>query len=343
MRVTKKSLETFVEAVFAHHKLDSDQIRYVTDNLVWCDLVGRSNHGVERLPILTRRVRKGLFTSPCRPRLEKLSDSMARLDGDNGLGHFIAAKAMEYAVKMARETGVGMVGVKNSNFLGAAGYYINQAAESGMVSLVMSNSFPKVAAVGGVKAVLGTNPLAFGAPRKNGRALILDMSTAAIAGSTIREKLKSGEMLPEGIAIDAAGQPIRDPAAINQGALLPAASGKGFGLALMVELLAGVLTGAGISTQVGSMYKDFDRGGDNGHFMIAIDVEKWMSRDEYYARFETMAEMVLGSGSEGEVRLPGMTRWKHFDDNMKNGIQFEPTILVALEKLASECGIPTLG
>lgn len=342
MRVSKTSLKRFIAAAFSVHNLDAAQMASVTDNLVWCDLVGRHNHGVERLPILMKRLEHGLISTPCTPEFNKLSTSVGRLDGNNGFGHYVAATAMQHAIDLARGAGIGAVGVNNSNFLGAAGYYAHLAAEQGMISLVMSNSFPKVAAVDGVKAVLGTNPLAFGAPRKNGKALIVDMSTASVAGSTIRQAIKTGEKLPEGTAIDASGQPIVDPSQLNQGALLPAAGGKGFGLALMVEILAGVVTNAGMSHEIGSMYADFDRGGANGHFMLAIDIEKWMPMTEYHARFETLARTVLGGSDVNPTRLPGMARWECYKDNLANGIPLEASTHEALDAMASTYNIQTL-
>jgi len=317
--------------------VDEAQIHSVTDNLIWCDLVGRRNHGVERLPILMQRVRKGVINCPCELKFEQLTEPMARLDGDNGFGHHVSAAAIDRAVELAREHGVGIVGVRGSNFFGAGAYYVNRAAERGMISLALSNSFPKVAAIGGFKTALGTNPFAFGAPRRDGRALMVDMSTAALAGSTIRELIKSGGDLPAGSAIDADGQTIIDPAKVSQGTLLPAAGPKGFGLAIMVEMLSSVLTGAGMSHQLGSMYNNLEEGGHNGQFFMAIDVKRWMSEDEYYGRFETLAAMILASGPDGKVRLPGDSRWACYNDNIVNGIVLEPATRKAIEILAREC------
>lgn len=335
VRIPRLKLEQFVLKALATARVDKHQAQALTDNLIWCDLVGRTNHGVERLPILVERLQKGLINSPCLPQLGRVAKSLANLDGNNGFGHFVAAKATDHAIDIAKETGVGIVCVNNSNFFGAAGYYVNRAAERGMASIVLSNSFPKVAAAGGVTPVLGTNPFAFGAPRKSGRALIFDMSTASVAGSSIREKLKLGQVFSNPIAVDRMGNPISNPAEIGDSALLPMAGAKGFGLAIMVEVLSGVLSGAGIAAQVNSMYKNFDNSGANGHFILVIDIEKMMPLDTFYHRLEMMEDMILNDPSKN-LRIPGMARWECFDDSITNGIPLAKSTIDALETLASQ-------
>jgi ureidoglycolate dehydrogenase (NAD+) len=214
-----------------------------------------------------------------------------------------------------------VVGVRNSNFFGAGAYYVNMAADAGMIGLAMSNSFPKVVAHGGLKPVLGTNPFAFGAPRKDGDHLLFDMATSALAGSTVREHMDKGTPLPEGLAIDQDGNPITDPAKVAAGALLPFGGPKGFGLALMVELLAGVLTGAGIGDGVASMYNDFTRNGGNGHALIALDVSRWMPMEDYFTRFEGLVTLLKASGEN--VLLPGEVRWQHWRDAEAHGIEVD--------------------
>ena len=336
MRIDAQDLTEVSRGILIASGVDAVQARTVTENLIWCDMVGRRNHGVERLPILLKRVAKGLIKCPCKPEFETVSPSMARLQADQAFGHHAGAVATDKACDLAREHGMGAVGVTNSNFFGAGAYYANLAAQRGMISLVLSNSFPKVAAPGGLRSVLGTNPFAFGAPRRNGQALLVDMSTASVAGSTVREKMAKGERFPEGIAIDAAGEPITDPAQVMAGTLLTAAGAKGYGLALLVEILSGVLTGAGITHQVASMYKDFDQSGQNGHFILALDVSRWMAMDEYFTRTDFLMQALSESGEDGSVRMPGDSRWAHYRDSLDNGIQLETSTLASLEQLASE-------
>lgn len=320
-------------------EVDEPQIQAVTANLVWSDLVGRHNYGVERLPVLLERVRKGVINRSCRPQFTSLSDSVQLLIGDDGFGHYVCELAVDRAIQLAREHGVGVVGVRDSNFSGTGAYFVHKAAVAGMISQVSSNSFPKVAPHRGTKAVLGTNPFAFGAPRRNDRSLMVDMSTAAIAGSTIREYVRKGRPLPEGLVIDADGNPVTDPKKGNAGTLLPFGEAKGYGIALMVEILSGVITGAGVSHGVKSMYKNFEESAHIGQFFFVMDVLRWMPLETYYERLEGLIGLLKAGGSPDDVQLPGENRWRSFASNSANGIQLEAPTLKALTKIAKECSV----
>lgn len=339
MRIQPSDLKVFCADLLRASGVDAAQVKTVTENLIWCDMVGRRNHGVERLPILLEHVAAKTIHCPCVPKFEALSDALQRLDADQAFGHHAGRLATDRACDLANEHGIGVVGVTNSNFFGAGAYYTNVAAEQGMVSLVLSNSFPKVAAPGGVQAFLGTNPFAFGAPRRDGRALLVDMSTGSVAGSTVREKAAKGEQFPDGVAIDADGQAIHDPNQVMTGTLLPAAGAKGFGIALLVEILSAVLTGAAISRQVGSMYKQLERSGNNGHFMMAMDVSRWMPIDAFYDRMDILSQFAAASGDAGAVRLPGEARWSMYDESLENGILIESHTESRLSTLAQELSV----
>jgi len=249
---------------------------------------------------------------------------------------------MDAAIDLAREAGVGVVGVRNSNFFGAGSYYVERAASRGMIGFAMSNSFPKVAAYGGVKSILGTNPFAFGAPRAGGRSLLVDMATAASAGSMVRRYAEEGRALPEGIAVDAHGAPITDPNEVEQGSLLPFGGAKGWGLMLMVEILAGVITGAGVGPGVKSMYKDFENGGRNGFLFLALDIERFMPLDAYHARMEELVVLLRSSGdsdSNLQVLYPGEARWGAMERSDREGIFLNERTVGALDELAQKSGV----
>ena len=144
----------------------------------------------------------------------------------------------------------------------------------------------------------------------------------------MREHIEAGTPLPEGLAIDAMGQPITDPQKVNDGALLPFGGPKGFGLSLMVELLAGVITGAGVGDGVASMYNDFSRSGDNGHFVLALDIARFMPLESYHARFDGLVAMLKASG--GHVLLPGEVRWENWRDALANGVEVDDAKWAAL-------------
>jgi ureidoglycolate dehydrogenase (NAD+) len=337
MRFAEPALTKFIRDLFVAHGSDRQQADAAARHMVWCEMVGRNNFGLERIPILVKRMKAGVLDAKSAMSFEKLSPSIERLDAGGGLGFAAAERAMARAIELAAEHGAGVVGVRNSNFFGAGAYYVNMAASRAMIGLALSNSFPKVVAHGGLKPVLGTNPFAFGAPRKNGDHLLFDMATSALAGSTVRKHIARGIPLPEGLAIDGEGKPITDAAKVMGGALLPFGGAKGFGLSLLVEILAGVITGAGVGDGVASMYSDFARGGGNGHFMLALDIKRWMSLDDYHARFDGLVAAIKASGET--VLLPGEVRWQNYRDSIANGIAVDPAIWTEAAGIAAAAGI----
>ncbi len=339
MRIDKHRYLLALEKMLAAGGVDPVQAESVADNLAWCDIAGRRNHGIERLPILLKRVRTGAIKCPCDPKVSRLALAVGRIDADACFGHHAGKIGMDLACELATETGVGVAGIHNSNFFGAGAYYVQLAAERGMIGLAVSNSFPKVAAYGGIAPVLGTNPLAFSAPRADGRSILIDMSTAAMAGSSAREAIAKGEMLEPGLAIDTNGFLICDPALVAAGILLPAAGAKGFGLAILVELLSGVLTGAGIAGEVASMYADLDEPGNNGQLMLAIDITRWMPLEVFHQRVEALAIAITSPIGSHDVRLPGDERWTEIFRSEREGILIEDHTLAQIEQLAGDLGV----
>ena len=290
-----EELSNFTQSILCHHGLDDKQSKVVSDILIWCDAIGKTNQGIWRLPVICKRLEKNLFTSPCQPEFTQLSDSIIVADGNNGLGHYVAQAAMNEAITLASNTGVGIVTVNNSNFYGAGCYYTNQAADKDMISIALSNSFPKVSAHNGLHPVFGTNPFSFGAPQQNDKHLMLDMSTASSAGSTIRRQQENAN-------------PVNNSELLSTGTLLPASGAKGFGLAIMIEILAGILSKAGISNEVNSLYNDFERPGNNGHFFLVIDIKRFIDLEYYHSRFQQLVDIIKSSGntdSASDIHYPG--------------------------------------
>jgi ureidoglycolate dehydrogenase (NAD+) len=339
MRIDQSRYRQALERLLAAGRVDPVQAESLADNLSWCDMVGRRNHGIERLPILLKRVATGAIRCPCEPVIARLAPAVERIDADAGFGHHAGQLGMGRACALAAETGIAAVGVHNSNFFGAGAYYAQLAVGRGMIGLALSNSFPKVAAHGGIAPVLGTNPISFAAPRADGRSILIDMSTAAMAGSSVREALAKGELLAPGLAIDAAGAAIRDPALAAAATLLPAAGAKGFGLAILVELLSGVLAGAGVAGEVASMYADLDRPGNNGHLLLAIDIARWMPPAQFESRAEALAAMLTAHAGSGGVRMPGDARWAEYARSERDGVLIEDHTLAQIEQLARDLDV----
>lgn len=334
-----KEASHWVSALLQHHGTSRQGAEAVARNLVWNGLVGRHNFTFGRLPIHIERLKAGVLNPKAAPKGQKLGPATGKVDGENGFGHYAGEVGMALSIDLARQSGAGVCVVEGSNFFGTGAYFVNMAAEAGMAGLALSNSYPKVAAHNGSLPVLGTNPMAFGAPRENGAHFLLDMATSGLAGSSVRQHMDEGRALPEGLAVARDGTPITDPAKVAEGALLPFGGAKGFGLSMMVEILAGVLSGAGISQEVGSLYADFDRPGRSGHFFLAIDIARFMPLESFFARFEQMLAMVAGSAPQGGVVYPGQVRWREYERNSLHGIPISKEHGQIIARLGAAAGL----
>ena len=344
VRVKDDALTSFVEALLSKAGVDAAEAACMAAVFVWTDMIGRHLHGINRLPALIKRLKLGLISSPCQPMLAHPASTLAVIEGKNGFGQYLGHLAMTEAIAMARTNGVGVVGVRGSNHFGAGAYYVNLAASNNQIGIAVSNSVPKVAPFGGVHAVLGTNPFAFGAPAREGHAILADFSTSAIPGSKVLEAIAGNKNLPEGLVVDANGKSIVDPQQMGRGAILPFGGAKGFCVGLMVEILSGVLTGAGISHGVDSMYEDFSRPSNSGHFFIALDITHFMPLPLYFTRVAQLLALIKAAGKaeDGEaVLIPGETRWRLFAEQKFHGIGIDQKTAASLTAVASEYGVAT--
>lgn len=311
------------------------------DNTYWNDMAGRYNHGIWRLRTYLKRYHLGLISSPSRYRFLSKSPSAALMDGNNGFGQSLGTFAIKEAMRMARETGVGAVGVKNSNHFGTCAYFNELAAREGMISIVTSNSIAKVTPFGGKTRIFGTNPLGFGVPKPNG-SILIDFASSVTAGSTIIKARKMGTQLPEGILIDTDGNPVTDPNRLPQSVMLTFEGHKGYCIALIVEILSGVLTGAGMTTQTHSMFNDFEHPGNLGQFYLALDISRFIPLPEFYERIEFLVDQLKKAeplNPEKPVKIPGEGRWEAWRKHLEHGFKFDEDIKSELELLAKEYGV----
>lgn len=239
--------------------------------LVLADLFGLSTHGVSRVASYGERVDLGGIDAKAAISVEVASPAIARVDGANGLGPVVGMRALEAAMARARETGVGIAFARASNHFGPISPYGYIAAEAGFATMIGSNATTTIAPWGGGDARLGNSPLGFGVPQPGGPPFLLDMAMSVVARAKIRGAAAKGEAIPATWATDAAGRPTTDPKAALEGFLLPIGGHKGYGLALVVDLLAGLLSGASYLTHVSSWSADPEKPQDLGHFFLAID------------------------------------------------------------------------
>jgi LDH2 family malate/lactate/ureidoglycolate dehydrogenase len=345
MLISFDELEQFVGDILVAAGVDSHEAQIIATVLVWNELVGRSTQGLIRIPIYLKRLQLGLIKSPCNPEFDQVSDTIHMVKGNDGFGQFLGHCAMSKATELAEIHGVGVVGVLGSNHFGSSAYYLQIAAKANQLSLVTSNSVPKVAPYGGMTPVFGTNPIAFGAPTKNGQSILIDFSTGALAGSTIRKAIAEHEKLPVDAIIDENEKPIVDPNLASQGVMLPLAGARGYCLGLMAEILSSIITGAAISHEIGSIYKDFDRSNNVGHFFLAIDISRICPLDIYFDRLETLIGFIKKSKKRkgtNEILLPGETRWRNYAYQRKAGIKLTEETIEALYPLVKDFNLSAL-
>ena len=342
----KEELKDFAFRLLLAAKCSSEDAEIVSESLVWADLRGRDEYGVStRLPNMMQRLVRGLIHSPAVMTWTPIAPAAYLLDAGHGFGQVAARLAMDKAIDLCQSQGIGLVAVRHSNHFGTASYYCSRAAEAGCIGFTCTNAFPKVAPFGGIRPVLGTNPLAFGCPTASGIPVLVDLSTAAYAGSSLRKTSTARGQLPPGVALDANGQPTTQPEAAAQGCLLPAAGPKGFGLALMVEILSGLLTGAAMGREVGSLFYTWDRPVNIGHLFMAMHIDHFLPKEVFLGRLQTLLGWVAECPRRHDpeaIRFPGELRGHYAALHERNGIPFEERAVQALNRLADEFNVRPL-
>ena len=269
--VTVPQIEEFSAMVLSWVGIPEGDAKITAHILAQADLRGIDSHGVARLPIYVKRIRLGLINKEPEIKIVGENAGLAVVDGDNGLGQVVANHAMKLCLRKARENGVSFVAVKNSNHFGIGAYYAMMALEEDMIGIVGTNTSPLMAPFGGKEPLLGTNPIAVAVPTKEEHPVVLDMATSLVPRGKIEIYARKGEKLPLGWAIDADGRPTQEPEEALKGTLLPMGGPKGYGLSMVVDLLAGAVAGAAVGGGVGSLFGNMERPQNVGHFMLAVD------------------------------------------------------------------------
>ena len=306
--------------------------------LVLGDLFGHATHGVSRVESYGERLELGGINRAPLIRVEDVAPAIARVDADNGLGPVVGTRALNEAMARARHLGVGLALARGSNHFGAIAPYCWLAAQEGFASIVGSNSTTTIAPTGGREARLGNSPLGFGIPHPGGRPVILDMALSVVARAKIRAALTRGEAIPDTWATDREGRPTTDPKAALEGFLLPIGGYKGYGLALIVDLFAGLLSGASYLTHVKSWSENPAAAQDLGHFFILIDTARLGSSEWLAERMVDFASILHDTPATDPgkpVRLPGEIELERFERHRQEGVQVEARVLEILERYAA--------
>lgn len=300
-------LTCFAGALLEAAGVPSSNAILTAQALVDADIEGLASHGLMQLPNYLERIEQGSVDPAAEGEIVVDLGSRLTLDAGNGLGQVTAERACDIAIARAAEHGVAIVAVRNAFHFGAAGRFARRIALAGKIGIVMANTRPMLPAPGGAEAVVGNNPLAIAVPT-GGEPIVLDMAMSAGALGKIRMAMNKGEPIPEGWAQTAEGMPTRDAAKAIKGVLLPAAGAKGFGLALMVDLLAGGLSAGGVGSDVQPLYGDSSRPYGSANLVMAIEIEGLRPVAEYEAVAAGQADRIRQSKPAPEaapIRVPG--------------------------------------
>lgn len=334
--LTESLIDIFIAA-----GLSESSSQTVATALVEADRDGRSSHGCLLVPMYVERLRRGSVSRNDVATVVSDFGAIAVLDAHHMLGQVSGDQAMELAVEKAKHFGIGAVTVRRAFHFGTASRYADKAAKQGCVGIAASNTRPLMPAPGGAEAVVGNNPLAISIPRGESFPISLDMALSEVALGSIRLAASEGREIPVTWATDADGLPTRSAEAAILGLLRPAGGAKGFGLALVVDVLTGVLSGGSFGADVQGLYKDTSVPNDCAHIFLALNVEAFIAPEEFYERVSELADAVVSSrrapGTE-RILLPGARRELALADSVDE-VQIEAGVLRALENTALDLGL----
>jgi LDH2 family malate/lactate/ureidoglycolate dehydrogenase len=313
----------------------------VADVLMDANLRAMESHGFQRVPIYMKRVLAGLAGGTENLTVLHQEGVFCRMDAGHALGPAAAVKALQKAIGLSRQHGLGVVAVRNSTHFGAAGYYARQAAEAGQASIVLSNAVKRMAPHGALEPFVGTNPLAVGVPLAHHPSFVLDMSSSVTAQGKITRARDLGLPLPEGVALDADGWPTTDPVAALAGSLLPVGGPKGSGLALAISMLCVLLAGAECDDQMGSLYNDFDRPQNTGHIFITIDVARLQSpggQDQVDQMMDRLAVLRRPDAAPAP-KYPGQETASFVEERRQSGIPIRRGELLRVAEVCRDANL----
>lgn len=340
--VDADALATFLAQVAEAHGVPAGDAALLAHTLVVAELWGHPSHGAIRLPWYLARVRSGATRAETVVETVRDSGAVVVLDGHDGLGQVVAQRAVELGVERARAHGVSAVAVRRSGHFGTAAYFTRYAAERGCVAILATNASPAMAPWGGRTKLLGTNPWSIAAPGPDGDVLVMDMANTAVARGKVYVAADRGEPIPVGWGASADGTPTTDPREAIEGLILPVGGAKGYVMAFMFDVLAGVLTGSAFGSDVVGPYRPEGASGA-GHLLITLDVAAVADREDYEARVAALVAQVRGSEaaawSDG-VLTPGELEDRNRRRAEADGIRVLDRTWAELATLAEATGVP---
>ena len=329
-------LKKEVTNIFKKFGLSNNDALISANALINAELVGAYGHGLSRLKMYCDRIKKKVINPKPKIKIKKISQSISHVDANNSIGFVAADVAVKIAIQNAKKTGMGMVAVKNSGHYGLSGYYAEQAVKKNLVTMIYTNAPPAVAPHGALKSLFGTNPICFGTPTGSKVPFILDTSVSMINRGKIRVAARNNQKIPKDVALDKFGKPTTDAKKALEGVQLPMASFKGSGLAWMVDILSGVLTGGNHAGRVKDPFDDFSGPQNIGHLFIVFKSNLFVNnfKTRIKDNIKTIKKLPKIKGIK-EIMYPGQNKFKRFKENQKKEIKITDIVKKDLKILKS--------
>ena len=333
--MNSSKLKIIIKNIFIKYKLSKDHATICAEALINAELVGAPSHGLSRLKMYCDRISKKVINPKAKIKIKKISQSIAHVDGNNSIGFVAADIAIKTAISNAKKTGIGLVAVKNSGHYGLSGYYAEQAVKKGLMVMVFTNAPPAVAPHGALKSLFGTNPICFGTPTGSKVPFILDTSISMINRGKIRVAARDGGKIPEGVALNKFGKSTTDPKEALEGVQLPIAGFRGSGLAWMVDILSGVLTGGNHAGRVKDPFTDFTGPQNIGHLFFVLKPNLFVGNafnKRIKDNIKTIKKLPKIKGVK-EILYPGQSKFSRYKNNLKKEIKITKNVLEDLNSL----------
>ena len=328
-------IKKIIKNIFIKFGLNKEHALICSDAIINAELVNAHSHGLDRLKMYCDRIEKNVINPKPKFKKRKISQSITHIDADNSIGFVAADIGIKEAIKNAKKTGIGLVGIKNSGHYGLSGYYAEMAVKKNLIVFCFTNAPPAIAPHGAKKSLFGTNPICFGAPTSNKIPFILDTSVSVINRGKIRVAAKNKKEIPEGVALDKFGNPTTDPKKALEGVQLPIGGFRGSGLAWMVDILSGVITGAHHGGKVKDPFDDFSGPQNVGHLFLTIKPNLFLV--DYKKRInENISRIKKLPKIRGvkKILYPGQNKYSRYKKNIRKEIKISKKVSEEIKYLS---------
>jgi len=338
--ISEKKLKKVISEILKGYGENEESALLAADCLVKADMRGISTHGTYLLTPMFQRVKAGMLDLPTKITLVKENNATSIIDGGNGLGQLAARKAMCISIEKAKKYGIAFTLVRNTNNISFLGYYSSLATQEGMIGFIGCNAAASMAPWGSSEAFMGTSPISISIPTKKEKPIILDMSSSIVARGKIRKASRNKEKIPLGWAIDEDGNPTNDPNEALKGTLLPIAGPKGSGLAIIIDIIAGMLSGSRFGPEVKTFHK-LEGATGVGVFCMAIDISQFIELELFYSKIDEYIRSIKNLKkvkNTSEIYLPGEIEFIREQKSYEEGINLDSKVMKNLNDILEELG-----